>query len=213
MNAIGDSCDELVMSIHHLALSPPEEPAVPPDLDDHALIAASLEHPEVFGGLFERHARELHRFLSRRLGTGADDLLGELFVIAFERRTTYRAEMADARPWLYGIASNLVNTHHRAEAARYRALSRVPLTLVSEDGDPQAVDGADATALRPRLAGALASLKKADRDVLLLLAWAQLDHAEVASALGIPLGTVRSRLHRARTQLRPLLDDLQAVLR
>ncbi|MFC6154892.1 RNA polymerase sigma factor [Nocardioides yefusunii] len=186
---------------------------MPPDLDDHAVIAASLDHPDRFGELFERHARELHRFLSRRLGDLADDLLGEVFVAAFERRDRYRPELADARPWLYGIASNVVRTHHRSEAARYRALARVPLALVSPDDSPRAVDSADAAAVRPRIAEALARLKPADREVLLLVAWAQLDHAEVAAALDLPPGTVRSRLHRARTQLRPVLDDLQGALR
>ena len=195
------------------ALSPPREGALDTYADDHSVIAASLEQPAAFGEVFTRHAPELHRFLSRRLGDRADDLLGELFVTAFERRGSYQPQMADARPWLYGIAANLVRRHHRVEATRYRALARVPLTLVSPDSSAEAVAGADAAALRPRLASALAQLKAADRDVLLLLAWAQLDQAEVAVALGIPLGTVRSRLHRARRQLRPALDDLQGELR
>lgn len=199
------------MRAHDLALSPPEEPVQP--VDDHAIIALSLTQPDAFGALFERHSRELHRFLSRRLGAIADDLLGDLFVAAFELRTRYRTELADARPWLYGIAANLVRRHHRAEATRYRALGRTPLALVAADGSGEAVALADAAALRPRLATALAELKAADRDVLLLLAWGQLEQAEVAAALGIPLGTVRSRLHRARQQLRPVLDDLQGELR
>lgn len=199
------------MRSHDLALSPPEDPVQP--ADDHAVITLSLTQPDAFGTLFERHSRELHRFLSRRLGALADDLLGELFVTAFERRSRYRPELADARPWLYGIAANLVRRHHRAEATRYRALGRTPLALVSPDASHEAVALADASALRPRLAAALGELKPADRDVLLLLAWAQLDQAEVATALDIPLGTVRSRLHRARQQLRPVLDDLQGELR
>lgn len=207
--------DGLFMRAHDLALalSPPEEPPVNADGEDHAFIAASLTQPDAFGVLFERHARELHRFLSRRLGDLADDLLGELFVTAFELRHRYRAELNDARPWLYGIASNIVRRHHRAEATRYRALARVPLALVTLDGSSDAVALADAEAIRPRLAEALATLSSADREVLLMLAWGQLEHAEVAAALGIPLGTVRSRLHRARQQLRPVLDDLQGELR
>lgn len=201
------------MRAHTHALSPPPEPELHTTLDDHSVIAASLERPEVFGELFERHALELHRFLSRRLGELADDLLGELFAIAFERRVSYRAELADCRPWLFGIAANLVRRHHRAEATRYRAVARVPLAIVALDSSHEAVASADATAIRPRLAAALAELKAADREVLLLLAWAQLDQAEVAAALGIPLGTVRSRLHRARQQLRPVLHDLQGELR
>jgi RNA polymerase sigma factor (sigma-70 family) len=206
-------CDELFMRAQHLALLPAEERVLDPAADDNAVIAASLERPELFGLLFERHARELHRFLSRRLGGVADDLLGELFVTAFERRGSYCAELSDARPWLYGIASNLVRRHHRAELTHYRALSRVPLVVVTPDSSPAAVASADGAAIRPRLAAALASLTAADRDVLLLLAWSQLDQGEVATALGIPVGTVRSRLHRARHQLRPLLDDLQGELR
>ena len=183
------------------------------DADDHVVIEASVEHPEAFGELFERHARELHRFLSRRLGELADDLLGDLFVTAFERRVTYRAELADARPWLYGIATNLVRRHRRAEVTRYRALSRVPLVVLVPDSSAEAVASVDAAAVRPRLAEALAALTPPDRDVLLLLAWSQLDQTEVAAALDIPIGTVRSRLHRARRQLRPILHDLQGELR
>lgn len=181
-------------------------------LDDHGVIEASIERPEVFGHLFDRHAREMHRFLSRRLGELADDLLGELFVTAFERRGTYRAELRDARPWLYGIAANLVRRHHRTEGARYRALARLPPSGAAPDSAAAAVTSADAATIRPRLADALARLKPGDREVLLLLAWGQLDQAEAATALGVPVGTVRSRLHRARRQLRPLLDDLQGAL-
>ncbi|MFD2083238.1 RNA polymerase sigma-70 factor, ECF subfamily [Actinopolymorpha cephalotaxi] len=201
------------MSLDTHALSPPLERALYTNVDDNSLIRVSVEQPEAFGELFERHARELHRFLSRRLGDLADDLLGELFVTAFERRASYRAELADARPWLYGIAANLVRRHHRAEAARYRALARVPLAIVTADSSPEAMAAADAAAVRPRLAMALGALKPADREVLLMLAWGQLDQAEVAAALGIPVGTVRSRLHRARQQLRPVLSDLQGELR
>jgi len=206
-------CDELVMRAQHLALSPPEESPVPVAPDDHAVIAGSIGEPGSFGLLFERHARELHHFLSRRLGDLADDLLAELFVTAFELRHRYRAELGDARPWLYGIASNIVRRHYRAEATRYRALGRVTLALATPDSAQEAVARADAHAIRPRLAQALSTLSAADRDVLLMLAWGQLSQAEVAVALGIPLGTVRSRLHRARQQLRPVLDDLQGDLR
>lgn len=192
---------------------PPTFRSGPAGPDDHALIAGSLAQPELFSAIFDRHAVVLHRFLSRRLGALADDLLGELFVVAFERRDTYRAQLADARPWLFGIATNLVRQHHRAEAARYRALARLPRAEVADDHSAAAVDLADAAALRPRLAAALASLRDDDREVLLLLAWAQLDQAEVAATTGVPVGTVRSRLHRARHQLRPVLDDLQETLR
>lgn len=106
------------------ALSPPLERALHTNVDDHSLIGVSVEQPEVFGELFERHARELHRFLSRRLGDLADDLLGELFVTAFERRASYRAELADARPWLYGAGAR-VDPHPAKEPPQVSALAVV----------------------------------------------------------------------------------------
>lgn len=194
---------------------PPTEPTLPDDppseVSDHEAIAASLDRPEAFASIFERHSRELHRFLTRRVGELADDLLGELFVTAFTGRASYRAVLGDARPWLYGIATNLVRRHHRAEATRYRALSRLPPGDDRAEAEPTALARLEAARVRPRLAAALAELKTADRDVLLLLAWAQLDQSEVAVALDIPIGTVRSRLHRARQQLRPILSDLSDI--
>ena len=109
----------------------PIKPAGPADQradprTDHQVIADSLNEPGDFAVIFERHARTMHGFLSRRVGALADDLLGELFTTAFAGRTSYRAQLGDSRPWLYGIATNLVRQHHRAEATRYRALARVP---------------------------------------------------------------------------------------
>jgi RNA polymerase sigma-70 factor (ECF subfamily) len=117
----------------------------------------------------------------------------------------------EVRPWLFGIATNVVHGHRRTEQRRYKALARTPL---ERDADPvdtdELADRVAARSLRSSLAAALAALKPADRDVLLLVAWGQLSYEEIATVLAIPVGTVRSRLNRARRQTRALLDPIPA---
>jgi RNA polymerase sigma factor (sigma-70 family) len=174
---------------------------------DAELIAASLGDPEQFAALFDRHATAVHRYLGRRVGELADDLLSETFLIAFRRRAAYRPERVDVRPWLVGIATNLVHGHARAERRRYRALARAAAEPEVTGADPgDSTDRLAAEALRGPLAGALAGLKARDRDALLLLAWGQLGYEEIAAVLDVPVGTVRSRLNRARRQTRVALD-------
>jgi RNA polymerase sigma factor (sigma-70 family) len=175
---------------------------------DAALIVRSLREPERFTELFDRYYAEIHGYVARRLGRSlAEDLASETFLIAFDRRRRYDVAYPSARPWLYGIASNLVARHRRAEVRRYRALSRADATH-AVDGHAERVAGRlDARALRGRLAAALVEVADGDREVLLLVAWAQLSLEEAARALGIPAGTARSRLHRARRKTRAALVD------
>jgi RNA polymerase sigma factor (sigma-70 family) len=175
-------------------------------LDDAALIERSWHEPEAFAALYDRHAAPIHRFAGRRLGDQlADDVVGETFLAAFRRRKRYDLRRADARPWLYGIAANVIGKHRRAEVRMLRAFART-------GADPVAAGHADlvdsrvcAAAVQRDLAAALAALTAGDRDVLLLIAWADLSYEETAAALGIPVGTVRSRLHRARRKVREAL--------
>ena len=173
---------------------------------DSAVIAASRADPEIFGVLFDRHAASLLRFLARRLDPGdAEDLLSEVYRIAFERRGDYDLARASARPWLYGIAANVIGKHRRAEVRMLRALARTGVDPVA-DGHADRVDSrVCAAAVQRDLAAALAGLPAGDRDVLLLIAWADLSYEETAAALGIPVGTVRSRLNRARRKVREAL--------
>ncbi len=166
----------------------------------------ALHEPEAFAEIFDRHAVAIHRFLSRRVGELADDLLSETFLTAFRKRGDYRADRVDVRPWLYGIGANLIRRHQRDEVARYRVLSRATQNAAatgprSADESDSAIDRVDAQALGPSLAAALADLELRDREVLLLIAWGELDYAQVAAVLEIPVGTVRSRLHRARRRV------------
>ncbi|MFJ6080126.1 RNA polymerase sigma factor [Streptomyces sp. NPDC092369] len=182
------------------------------EVSDAAVVERSWDEPDAFAELFNRYADDIHRYAARRLGIEvADDLMAETFVIAFQQRRRYDLSRPQARPWLYGIVTNLVGQHRRAEARRLKALSRVAAASPAE-GEPLADRVAarvSAESSRAELAGALAQLPARHRDVLLLIAWGDLDYAEVAEALGMPVGTVRSRLHRARTKLRHALGGTE----
>jgi RNA polymerase sigma factor (sigma-70 family) len=181
---------------------------VPAWRPDAELIERSRRDPARFAEVFDRYYDEIHGYAVRRLGASlADDVASETFLIAFDRRRRFDLAYADARPWLYGIASNLIARHRRAEVRRYRALAKAR-AADAFDADAEHVAGRlDARALRARLAAALVDVPARDREVLLLVAWAQLSCQEAARALGIPAGTARSRLHRARRRTRAALGD------
>jgi RNA polymerase sigma-70 factor (ECF subfamily) len=173
---------------------------------DAEIIECSTTCPEEFARIFDRHARVLHGYLRRRAGRPeADDLLAETFLVAFKSRDRYDPAVTDARPWLFGIATNLLRRTARSEARAYRALARTGLDRVAAFDD-QVAERVDAGATVRLLAGALGRLPRRDRDALLMYAWAELSYDEIARALEIPVGTVRSRLHRARRQLRAALE-------
>ncbi|MFE4701924.1 RNA polymerase sigma factor [Streptomyces sp. NPDC056738] len=178
---------------------------------DAAVIERSWAEPDVFAELFHRYADDIHRYAARRLGTeAADDLMAETFVIAFQRRRRYDLSRPHARPWLYGIVTRLIGGHRRAEARRLRALSRVASADPADGGGAEPLAERVAARIsaentRGALSAALATLPARHRDVLLVVAWGDLEYAEAAEALGIPVGTVRSRLHRARKKLREAL--------
>lgn len=175
-------------------------------LGDAALIERSWREPEAFAALYDRHAGYIHRFAGRRLGDQlADDVVAETFLAAFRRRKRYDLDRADARPWLYGIAANVIGKHRRAEVRMLRAFARTGTDPVAAGHADRIDSQVSAAAVHRDLAAALAGLTAADRDVLLLIAWADLSYAETAAALRIPVGTVRSRLNRARRKVREAL--------
>jgi RNA polymerase sigma-70 factor (ECF subfamily) len=174
---------------------------------DAELIAASLRDPRVFAGLFDRHYAAVAGFLRRRLERAlADELASETFLQAFDGRGRYDVSRADARPWLFGIASHLLSRHRRREERRLRAFARADRAAEDERGFEDVERRLDAATAAPVLAAALASLQTGDREVLLLYAWADLTYEEIAVALRLPVGTVRSRLHRARERVRGDLE-------
>ena len=169
---------------------------------DGTLIERSCRgRPDAFVEVVRRHETAVHAFLARRAGPqAAADLLGEVWVRAFAGRGGYDPAHPDARPWLYGIARNVLRAHWRARPAPGTA---------TQNADPwdDVVDRLDAAARAGALAAALRALPPAEREVLLLVAWEQLTPAEAAAALGVPPGTARSRLHRARAALRLALQE------
>ena len=188
---------------------------------DAAVVAESLHRPERFAAIYDRYFAEIYRYVAGRLGPDvADDLAAETFTDAFRKRAQFQPSRGALRPWLYGIATNLVARHRRVEARRLNALAREAGRARAADGRAAADPGdlADLAAarvsaqqLRKPLARALAQLPDRDRDVLLLVSLADLSYEEVAAALGIPAGTVGSRLNRARRTVRAALTDLDPL--
>lgn len=179
---------------------------------DAEVIEASLREPECFAELYDRHHEVIHRYIARRLGRDlADDLMAETFLIAFDRRDRYDAAREDARPWLYGIATNLVGQHRRAEVRFWRLIQRTGADPAVESPAGPVTDRVTAQASRRALAAALAKLPRGQRDVLLLTAAGDLTPGEIASALGIARGTVHSRLNRARKKTRDVLGGVDPL--
>jgi RNA polymerase sigma-70 factor, ECF subfamily len=175
---------------------------------DAEVIEASRSDPPRFGVVFDRHFGALHRYLRRRVGKDlADELAAETFVQAFAGRYRYDGTHPDARPWLFGIAANLLRHYARTERRRLLAYARRRIDPATE-ADSDAVDRRlDAQEAGPPIARALAALAPVQREVLLLSVWAELSYEDIAVALGLPVGTVRSRLSRARARMRELLAE------
>ncbi len=173
---------------------------------DRDIIERSRAEPELFAVIFQRHAAEIGRYVTRRLGRDlAEDVVADTFLAAFRQRDDYDLSRADARPWLHGIAANLIRRRHRDEERQLKALERTGVDPVAESAADLAEARLAAGETSRAVAGALAQLNPGQRDVVLLVTWAELTYDQVAEALGVPEGTVRSRMNRARSRLRTAL--------
>jgi RNA polymerase sigma factor (sigma-70 family) len=177
---------------------------------DSEAIGASLADPSAFGVIFERHYDAVHGYMQRRFGEHlADELAAQTFLVAFDGRSRFDQTRSDSRPWLFGIATNLAHNHRRHEIVELRAITAMrPENGAGFDGVEARVD---AERMRSLLAEALADLPTEESDVLCLLVWAELSQAEIADALAIPLGTVKSRLSRARGRLQSALGLVSTI--
>jgi RNA polymerase sigma factor (sigma-70 family) len=178
---------------------------------DASVIAASLAEPERFAEIFDRHFATVFRFAERRVGRDqAAEVASEVLARAFAKRASFRSEAVDALPWLLGIASKLI-LHERRRFVRYLAAverASAETRVVDPEDDLAAADRRlDAPADRARMRAALLTLSDVDRELLLLVAWDELSYEEVAAVLELPVGTVRSKLHRAKASLRELLES------
>jgi RNA polymerase sigma-70 factor (ECF subfamily) len=180
---------------------------------DAEIIRRSLVHPEEFVEIYERHAAPVYRYAARRLGADiAEDILSETFLVAFDRRGTFDLASESALPWLFGIATILSRKHRRAEATAWRGMLAADAAVVDVDEIELLGARMDARSTVGKLTAAIRRMRPGDRDVLLLYAWQDLSYEQIAAALEIPVGTVRSRLNRARRSLRVSVGRGEAPL-
>lgn len=178
---------------------PPIRGAEADEPTDAELIARSIDDPRAFMPLVERHQRVLFGYLARRIGRDlAEDVTSETFTRAFAQRHRFDLTRDDARPWLFGIATNLLRNQARSEVRQLRAYTRHGADDRSHDDHAASDARLDAESQTRELAAALEALNPGDREALLMFAWNDMSYEDIAEALGIPVGTVRSRLNRAR---------------
>lgn len=173
---------------------------------DAVLIRRSFEEPAAFGVLVERHSPAIYRYVLGRIGSpDADDVVAEVFMAAFARRQRYDMTRDNAAPWLFGIAANLIGRHRRQVRRSLRTLAQVGVDPTGQTATDRVDDIVTAQEAAQRAARELARMPSRYREVLLLVAWADLSYEQVAEALDIPVGTVRSRLSRAREKMKAAL--------
>lgn len=160
-------------------------------LDDAAFVA-----------LYGTAAPRLHAYLARRLGPeAAEELTAEVFARAWAGRERYDAGRGDPVGWLFGIAMNLLRRHHRTAERRLRAYGRLPVDATAPDPAEGVTRAVDARRELEATARGLTRLSAMDRDMILLRAWADLSYQQIADAMGVDVGIVRTRLSRARARL------------
>jgi RNA polymerase sigma factor (sigma-70 family) len=176
------------------------------NLDDSVLWSrARSGDSEAFGMLFERHARTIYNYCFRRVGSWAvaEDLVSIVFLEAW-RRVDKQLPSGKELPWLFGIATNVVRNRRRSERRYAAALSRVPRPTAEPSFADDSDERVDDEELMARALVLLARLPRREQEVFALCAWSELSYEDAAVALRIPVGTVRSRLSRARARLREL---------
>ena len=163
---------------------------------------------DAFGLLFERHARAIYNYCFRRLGdwAAAEDLVSIVFLEAWRRR---EKELPPEKvlPWFYGIATNVLRNRRRAERRYAVALRRVPASRWTADFAGDADERVDDERQMRKVLALVARLPRREQEVLALCGWSGLSYEEAATALNVPVGTVRSRLSRGRQRLRELDPD------
>lgn len=179
-------------------------------MNDAEAIKRSREDPTAFREIFTRHHASILGYARRRVGWEAgEEIAAQTFLQAFTHRARFDPRFSSAKPWLMGIATNLIRHHLRDEQIHLAALFKIPIDTPEDPvDDPTRLD---AERLGPALAGALLQLSDQDRETFLLVALAELTYQEAARALDVPIGTVRSRIHRSRTALRERLGGEMAI--
>ena len=166
--------------------------------------------PEAFGTLFERHSRAVYNFAFRWTANWAlaEDLASEVFLTAWRRRSevVFTTESGSVLPWLLGVATNHLRNQRRGKRRADAALARLDPTAAQADFSDDLLGRMADEAQMAEVRAVVEQLAEHERDVLALCAWAGLDYDEAAIALDLPVGTIRSRLSRARVHLRELVE-------
>jgi RNA polymerase sigma factor (sigma-70 family) len=177
--------------------------------------ATASPTPERFGELFEEHANTVYNFCFRRLADWAmaEDMTSAVFLEAWRRRERVDLVGEPPLPWLLGVATNLMRNHRRSLRRASAALERFHTSASVPDFGDDLADRLDAERQMRAVLEQIGALAPQEREALELCAWAELSYADAARALGVPVGTVRSRLSRARARLRELIgeDDAAAI--
>lgn len=154
-----------------------------------------------FAARYDQHHLAVFRYAARRLGQEtAEDVVAEAFTIAWARIASFDPQRGEFVSWLFGIVTNVIARHHRQETRQWRAFSKVGVDE-TDTFDDELANRLDADVRWPHVAAVLAGMSSQDRDVLLLHVWQEMSYQQVADTLGIPVGTVRSRIARARGRL------------
>jgi RNA polymerase sigma-70 factor (ECF subfamily) len=182
--------------------------------DESLLQASARGDQRAFSELYERHARTIYNYLFRRLAdwSEAEDLTAVVFLEAFRRRADVVVVEGKLLPWLYGIATNVLRNRRRA-LWRHRQLVAKLARQPRVDVTPDAAARSEAAEHMRSVSRRIAGLPRQQQDVIALCVWSGLGYEEAAAALGVPVGTVRSRLARARTSLDAIHVELDGASR
>jgi RNA polymerase sigma-70 factor (ECF subfamily) len=169
-----------------------------------------------FGQLFGRHAQAVYTFCARRTAdlALAEDLTSITFLEAWRRRDRVLSEdVGSALPWLLGVSNNVVRNARRGQRRYQEVLERLPAPPVVPPAEDQAIAGSATEAGLRHALNTISALPEREQEVVMLVLWSGLSYEEAATTLAIPVGTVRSRLSRARTKLQIALSPAHAVLK
>jgi RNA polymerase sigma-70 factor (ECF subfamily) len=162
-----------------------------------------------FGEIYDRHCDSIHRYLARRLDSRelTEDLLSTVFLEAWRCRARASLENGSPLPWLFGIARMTLRRNARTAGRARRALARLAAEHVQADHADGVAEALDRATDAKRVLVAFRRLRKIDQDVIELCLWQGFDYESASVSLGVPVGTVKSRLSRARARLQKLLDE------
>jgi RNA polymerase sigma factor (sigma-70 family) len=165
---------------------------------------------DAFGVLFERHSRAVYNFAFRFTANwaAAEDMASQVFLTAWRRRADviFTTESGSVLPWLLGVATNLLRNQHRGMRRADAAVARLDASEAQPDFSDEVLGRMADEAQMAEVQAVIEQLPEREQDVLALCAWAGLNYEEAALALDVPVGTLRSRLSRARVHLRELVE-------